>query len=106
MSRKLDEQLEKRICRKAVRALLDAGYDVGVNDGEETVIERSTNTRKIYAAMYSTDEDYLLAVDRTSGKAIGWVRLIYGNVADVISDYTTNLENVLKPVNDYAEKYH
>ena len=106
MSRKLEQELEKRICRRAVKCLLDAGYDVGVNDGGETVLERSTNTRKIYAAMYSTDEDYLLAVDRASGKQIGWVRLIYGNCEDVISDYTTNLEAALKSANDYAERYH
>ncbi|MGH6792163.1 MAG: hypothetical protein ACRECF_05430 [Methyloceanibacter sp.] len=32
-----------------------------------------------------------------------WVIVIPGNGVDFISDYTTNLENVLKPVTAYAE---
>lgn len=37
-------------------------------------------------------------------RPIGWVRFVYGNDGhDVISDYTTNLESVLEPINAYAE---
>jgi hypothetical protein len=34
-----------------------------------------------------------------------WVRLTPGNGADVITDYTTNLETIIKPVNDFAAQY-
>lgn len=34
-----------------------------------------------------------------------WVRLVPGNGPDVISDYTTNLETILKPVNDFAKQF-
>lgn len=34
-----------------------------------------------------------------------WVRLVPGNVADVIVDYTTNLETVLAPVNAFAAQF-
>ena len=34
-----------------------------------------------------------------------YVKLVPGNGADVISDYTTNLETVLKDVNEFASQY-
>lgn len=34
-----------------------------------------------------------------------WVRLVPGNGADVIVDYTTNLENTLKPINEFAAQF-
>lgn len=41
----------------------------------------------------------------TTGKRIGWVRMIYGNDGwDVMADYTTNLEDVLTDANKLADK--
>jgi hypothetical protein len=34
-----------------------------------------------------------------------WVRLVPGNGADVIVDYTTNLEDTIKPVNEFANTF-
>jgi hypothetical protein len=34
-----------------------------------------------------------------------WVRLVPGNGADVIVDYTTNLEDTIKPVNEFANAF-
>ena len=34
-----------------------------------------------------------------------WVRFVPGNGADVISDYTTNLEELLAPVNLFAAQF-
>jgi len=93
---------ETLIARKAVRCLLDAGYSVGVYDGEATALKPTTDRRAIYNAMASTDEDWLLA-DR-NGQEAGWVRLIYGNDTDLISDYTVSLEDAIKPACEYAEK--
>lgn len=85
------DNLERKIARATINRLLAAGYDVGVNDGEATVVDRTDKIAVATKAMYSTDEDYLLAIDRQSGRCIGWVRLIYGNGEDLISDYTNNL---------------
>lgn len=93
---------ETKISHKVVTCLLDAGFSVSVFDGEEWAIEKSVNRNKIYKEMWSTDEDTLYACD-SEGERIGWVSLIYGNDVDIISDYTTNLEDVLKPANDYAD---
>lgn len=34
----------------------------------------------------------------------GWVKLIFGNGYDVISDYSTVLEDLMAPVNKFADK--
>jgi hypothetical protein len=103
MSRKLEIELEMRICEKAVEGLLAAGYAVSVNDGEETTVKNCTDKSIIMDAVFTTDEDYLLAYKE--GEEDGWVRLIWGNVQDLISDYTTNLEDAFKDANDFAASY-
>lgn len=95
---------EGKIARKAAEALIAAGFTVGVNDGEETVLKRSTDMGAIVAALFSSDEDYLLAYD-AAGKKVGWVYLVYGNSGyDLISDYSVNLTDALRPAENYAER--
>jgi hypothetical protein len=103
MSRELEIELELRIAMKAVRGLIASGYSVGVNDGEDTVLKCCKNPKKIKEALFSTDEDYLIAYK--DGKKCGWVWLVWGNVQDVISDYSMNLDPALKDANTYAEQY-
>ena len=103
MSRKLEIELEKKICEKVVDCLLDAGYSVGVYDGAQIVVENCADKRKIMRAVFSTDEDIIMAYK--GGKRVGWVRLIWGNVQDLISDYSTNLDEVLKDALDFARSY-
>jgi hypothetical protein len=96
--------VDKLIARKTINVLLRAGYTVSVNDGEETVLKDSTDIKAIFAAMDSTEEDYLIA--RKPDSSGGWVRFIYGNEPGaVINDYSTNLEKVLEPVNSFAERF-
>lgn len=91
---------EKLIVGKLVTDLLAAGYAIDVFDGEEDAIVNSTDASAIFKAMCSTDMDRL---DLTKNKKhMGWVLLIWGNDADVISDYTTNLEAIMKPVNEFV----
>jgi hypothetical protein len=53
--------------------------------------------------MSTTDEDFLIL---TKGEAKGWIRLIYGNGADVISDFTTNIpEAVLARAIELADRF-
>ena len=109
MSHKFDMMMEKRVVMKCVDAFLKAGYQIGVNDGEEVVLKRSTDRKAIKEALFSTDEDWLLIYDPKQmvqvtlddgvtevTRRIGWVRLIYGNEPPyVINDYTTNLDHVI-----------
>lgn len=96
-------QLEQRIVRRTVKALLAAGYALQTNNGDDLTPETPTDSlTAILGEMMQTDDEYLMAYKdgRTS-----WVRFVYGNDGyDVICDYTVSLEDVLKPVNDYAER--
>lgn len=85
--------MERLIARQAIADLLAAGYLIDVNDGEVTTVEGSGDPAVILAAMFTTDEDYLVAKGVGSR---GWVRFIYGNDGwDVINDYTVNLAGAL-----------
>lgn len=96
-------RVERKIVRKTIAALLGAGYQVMVNDGEEDVTDFITDAKEIEAAMFSTDEDWLWA-RMTSAHPTRFVRFIYGNDGpDVMNDYSTGLEDILTPVNAYAD---
>ncbi len=101
-------QLDRRVARRTIKTLLEAGYALGVNDGEETTLERCRTAKTVFDAMFSTDEDYLLVYKKNDAGRFhrcGWVRFIYGEYGwDVINDYTMNLDEVLKPVHAYTDK--
>lgn len=97
---KARQRIEQTIALVTAQALLDAGYLLGVNDGEETTIHHSRDIDKIHAALFTTAEDWLLVYlkgdDKKDPRPQYWVRFIYGNDGwDVISDYTTHLEPVI-----------
>lgn len=94
---KLRQKIEKQIAARCIAELLEAGFDITVNDGEEDTVIRSTNPSEIAEAMMSSDEDYLIVHSAQTDLRSGWVRFIYGNDGpDVINDYTVNLEPFLK----------
>lgn len=94
-------QLEATIVKRTVRALLAAGYALKTDASED--MDWTTSATTILAEMMETDDEHLL-VQRTNVET-SWVRFVYGNDGwDVINDYTTDLETVLKPVNDYADR--
>ncbi len=84
---------EKQIVSLLVKGFLAAGCKLGVNDGEVTTVRLSTNEEEIFDALATTDEDLLLVwlPDSTSKNEYDWIRLIYGNGWDVISDNTLAL---------------
>jgi hypothetical protein len=101
---KLRQELERRIARRIVKDAIAAGYTVGVNDSEETTLERCGDVRTVMSKLCTTDEDWLLIYK--DGKQIGWVRLIYGNDGwDVVNDYTVNLDPIMEGANKIADKY-
>jgi hypothetical protein len=87
MSKSDHEKIEQPICKRLVTKALEAGFTVSVYDGEEWALKRSTNKAEIVAAMFSTDCD-TLRFRAADGTVIGSVALIYGNGAEVISDYS------------------
>jgi hypothetical protein len=98
---------EWALANRLIDDLLAAGFAITVNDGEQEPVVQSKDKAAILEAMASTDEDYLHVI--RSGKekdnfVAGWVRMIYGNGVDIISDYTTNLQPIMAGVDAlYAE---
>ena len=93
---------ERLIVGKIVDDVLAAGAVITVNDGEEDTLSLSSDREAIFAALSSTDEDYLF-VTQVTGK-VSWVRLVWGNDCDVISDYQIRLEALLAGANALAEE--
>jgi hypothetical protein len=94
---KARQRIEQTIVLAAAQSLLDAGYLLGVYDGEEITIHHSADLNKIQDALFTTDEDYLYVYvkggDEKDTRPDYWVRCTYGNDGwDVISDYSVHLE--------------
>lgn len=102
MGRQTAIKIEKMICRKIVKTLLAVGMSVSVNDGEETVLKKSSSVTEIMKSVFSTDEDILIAYK--DGVRIGAVYLIWGNAEDIITDYSIALDEVLRPALEYVDK--
>ncbi len=98
---------ELKIMRRCVSDFIKAGYLVSLDSGEEFEIKDSAKVEAVMAVAFQTDEDRLYvrkADHKHPGKWEGWVYFVYGNSGwDVINDYTTNLEPIMKGVNAYAE---
>ena len=93
--------IEQRIVRRLIDTLFEAGYTLGVNDGEDTTVKNSSSKKEIVQAMATTDHDYLLVYK--DGRSIGWVMLVWGNDEDVISDHSAHLTEVIEPVMQWIE---
>lgn len=105
MSVKMRQEIERKIIAQIVDSAFANGYSISVNDGEETVLKKSTNKTQIMNAIMSTDEDVLYIHDK-AGARLGSVYLIYGNDGhDVIADYTAGLESLLEEANKLADAY-
>ena len=86
----MNEIIEEAIIGKVAMALVGDGYRIEMSDLDGGGLF-------VYAA---PDGGH-----RPKGGYNYWVRLVPGNGADVIVDYTTNLETTIKPVNDFAEQF-
>ena len=103
--------IETQIIKATIGALLAAGFQLSVFDGEETTVSRSTDMAAVLDALRTTDEDYLFVYQIDGEGHYGWVRFTYGNDdIEVISDYTTSLEPVValvfKMIIDYEKNPH
>lgn len=98
--------IEKRIVGKLVTDLLAAGYVLTIwNGGDEAELELSSNAEAIYAALAASDQDEIEAFHPSRNRhRAGWVRLVWGNDCEIISDYTTNFADLLVGAIDLADK--
>lgn len=93
--------VEKAIAIKTAQALIDAGYSIIINNGEESI--RVGQDIELFKKEFrQTDEERLVVTHPE--KANSFVYLVYGNGEDVISDYGVSLEDVIAPL--YDENYN
>jgi len=101
--------VEREVFRRTCQELFNAGFQLALHDGEDWATPRTINIQKLVDAMMATDEETLVVYHRpdiadAKWQRFGWVFFVYGNSGwDVINDYTVNLEDVLKPVNEYTD---
>lgn len=97
--------VEQDIVTRTVDALIAAGYSVRESESEHGTRDETLDI------LFDLDIA-LLSVSKTDTTEspvsdlvdVGWIQFVFGNDGyDVISDYTTNLESVLAPINAYAE---
>jgi hypothetical protein len=81
--------VESRIARAIVGDAIKAGLYVTVYDGEAINVRRSNVQPIILDNMGHTESDTLHFHSETGAK-VGWVHLVWGNDADLISDSTTS----------------
>lgn len=93
---------EKLIVGKLVTDILAAGFPISVNDGEEITVSESTDPAAIFPALCSTDED-ILYVHKPNGMH-PFIKLVWGNDCDVISDYAVSLEPLIKGAEKLANE--
>ena len=112
-------RIEKKVMRRCLTDLIAAGYKVSIYSGECYEIVNSVKVNAIMPLTFLTDEDVVYVSkedapvtydeDRDvtrAGPFDSFVHFIYGNSGwDVINDYGTSLEDIMKPVMDYAETF-
>lgn len=107
---RLYHRIEAVIATAVVDAALGRGWLVTVYNGEDDAIVTSGKRDDILNAMSQTDEDELTFYSDTGGTLtkVGWLKLIYGNDQDVISDYSAAREGkgpVELLADEVAEKF-
>lgn len=92
--------IERQIVKLVVRRLLNASCRLTIDRSEEGGSDRQP---VLDASDASIDEIMACDWETLFVSDNGWVQFTYGNDGwDVISDYTTNLELALAPVNKIA----
>lgn len=100
--------VEQDIVIRVIDAMLAAGYSLQTDilGGDARPAQPTKDRDSILSEMMAVDDEFLGVFDDDpeDDRPIGWVRFVYGNDGwDVVSDYTTNLESILAPINQYAD---
>ena len=100
------EKIERAIVTEALMGLLDAGYYVSVNDGEDMPINYSRDLDEILAALWAADVEWLIASERRADGQylnVGAICLVYGNDGfDVMQDWSESIHNAIQRAVDIA----
>ena len=80
---------ERRLAKALVKQVLGTACQISISDGEDIILNPTTNSRAILNAMYTTGRDVLVLFD-DQGRKVGWFELVYGNGHEVIADHADN----------------
>lgn len=94
---------ERAIVRKAAQALIAAGFEIAIHNGEAEPTIPTGDLEALMASIMATDVDEFWTY-KAGQETGGWIRFHYGNSGwDVMSNYTVDLADALKPVHAYAD---
>lgn len=97
-------EIERHIGNAIVKEALDAGYAISINNGEDET-EPMRDATAITKALRLTDDERLYLWETGATHAFAWVYLVYGNDGwDVVNDYTTNIEQMMKGISQLADR--
>jgi hypothetical protein len=97
------------IVRRIILDLIEAGYAIGVNDGEATVLRHSTDIDEITGVMWVganavQPQTTLIAYETRhqgsglSYRQIGWVTLTHGHGLDMLNSWSSGIDAQIEPV--------
>ena len=98
---------ERKIINHLLRHLLkQPGCKIMVHDGEEWATGWSDNYEELTSAIGHTDYTSLRVrfMNGTQVESKGWIDLIHGNHFDVVSDYSTSLEEYMRASNRFVDQ--
>lgn len=84
------QTMQNQVLRSLIAELLEQGFSLTVDDGEDYPVVKSTDADEVFDALQSVDEEHLRVYKNDNLYAI--VFLVYGNDGyDVIADCHTKL---------------
>ncbi len=100
-------EMERQITECVVSCAVRAGLRVSANycETDDYAIQGSSSVQDVMDAIGTGEQDVTLQFRDSEGNRRGWVVLLFGNRADVISDYSINAYAVIGPALELAEKF-
>jgi hypothetical protein len=99
-------EIEKLIARKLIEDAVKAGFFVQIDNGEDRS-PKSQDVELLVKKLQETDTDYIYIYKSVDDdRPDYWAFLVYGNSGfDVIADYNTHAEFLIKPVMEYSDTF-
>jgi hypothetical protein len=91
-----EKQIGRRIVRRLISDAIKAGYTINVYNGDDDDLELPAPSAKlgeIMGALFATFDEHIFLF--RNGKRVGWIYLVHPNGADVITDYSRNLDPIV-----------
>jgi len=96
---------EARVIRRYLKTLVDAGYELQVDDGGDNAIPWTRNAGVALDDVTAVDMA-LVYVRKAEGERTSFLQFVRGNApGEVLCDYGMSLEEAIAEPNAYAERW-